>query len=484
VVSEPAAPGARLPPGKQALLAAWKRGSALPVKPVSPIPVRAPGTPVPLSIRQEWGLRQRVWLRGTLVDGANIFFIAWLDGPVDEEALASSALQLVRRHESLRMTVRRANGRIHLAISDEPAGSMQVIPAEGQSDEDVMTQATRFVLEPFDLVAGPLARMALYRLAPGRRLLAISAHHLVADGSSLGVALGELVELYAATRGSRPAALAPAAQYGDFAIWQRQQGGEAMRRDVEYWRPRLTGIRQLRLREPGPAAPEQAGPGSHDLSLRSETFGLLREWVQRAGVTLFMALVAATALAVSLVFGERDITIGCEAENRALPETRSMIGFLFNVVVLRVNLDPDMTLSEVLEHVRDVCLGAYAHSATPIEQVLSEVFPGRDPSTIPLFQLHFTLQPRLPRLALGDVRVRPADIAAAGTWYDLEFQLWQGTDDLSGLVSFDRASVSDHGARQVTDQVRAFLVAMMEHPGRRISAYGRGQPGDGAAAPR
>jgi hypothetical protein len=89
-----------------------------------------------------------------------------------------------------------------------------------------------------------------------------------------------------------------------------------------------------------------------------------------------------------------------------------------------------------------------------------------------LFQVHFTLQPRLPQFSLGEVRIEPADIASSDAGYDLEFQLWQGTDSLSGEVKFDRAAVGDRGAGQVTDSVRAFLEAMMDHPDRQISAYG------------
>lgn len=471
-MSDTTSRGAQLTPSKQALLAAWKRGSAQPVRQLPLIPVRAPGTPVPLSIRQEWSFRQQVWLQMKLVNAVNIFFIAWLNGQVDEAALASSVLQLVRRHESLRMTVRPGDERIHLAISDEPQGGMQVFAAGDQPDQAVMKQASQFVREPFDLVAGPLARMGLYRLTPVRRLLAISVHHLIADGSSLAVALGELAELYAATTQGRPPVLTPATQYGDYAIWQRQQGRDESRRDVEYWRPMLAGIPRLRFTGGDPAEPHQHGSGSRDIDFGTDTFARIRQWCQRAGVTLFMALLAATVLAVSELSGEQDITVGCEVENRSLPETRSMIGFLFNVVVLRVRLDGAMTLREVLEQVRSVCLGAYAHSATPIEQVLDEVFPGRDPSTIPLFQVHFTLQPRLPQLSLGDVRIEPADIASADTTYDLEFQLWQGTDNLSGQVRFDRVAVGDGGAGQVTGQVRAFLEAMMDHPDRQISECG------------
>lgn len=481
-MSDPSSRGAHLPPGKQALLDAWKRGSAQPIRPHSRIPLRVPGTPVPLSVRQEAIFRHRLWAQMKRMDATNIFFLAWLNGPVNEDALASSALQLVRRHEALRMRVQPNDGRVYLAISDEPQGEMQVFPAGTQSGQAVMAQASRFVREPFDLMAGPLARMGLYRLAQDRRLLAISAHHLIADGSSLMVALGEMAELYAAAADGRPPLLEPAAQYGDYVLWQRQQGGQEARKDAEYWRPRLTGIPQLRFRDGDPAQSHQRGAGALEIDLTAGLFARLREWSQRKGVTLFMALLAATVLAVSQLSGERDITVGCEAENRTLPETRSIIGFLFNVVVLRVTLGQDMTLHEVLEQVRVVCLGAYAHSATPIEQVLDEVFPGRDPTTIPLFQVHFTLQPRLPQFTLGGVRIEPADITSADTLYDLEFQLWQGTDSLSGEVRFDRAAVGDAGAGQVRNRVRAFLDDLMDHPDRRISAYGLRNSGGASTA--
>jgi hypothetical protein len=477
-MSDTPSPSAHLPPSKQALLAAWKRGSVQPVR-HSRIPLRAPDTPVPLSLRQESSFR-KIWSHWKLVDATNIFFIAWLNGQVDEEALAGSVRHLARRHESLRMTVRPGGERIYLVVSDEQQGEIQVFPAGGQSDQAVMMTASQFVQEPFDLVAGPLARMGLYRLSPVRRLLAISAHHLIADGASLAVALGELVELYTTTRAGRPLPTAPAIQYGDYTVWQRRQTGDESRRDVEYWRPRLTGIPRLCFRDGDPAQPHRQGTGSCDMDLGADIFAMVREWSQRTGVTLFMALLAATVLAVSELSGEQDIAVGCEAENRALPETRSMIGFLFNVVVLRVTLDEEMTLREVLEQVRTVCLGAYAHSATPIEQVLDEVFPGRDPATIPLFQVHFTLQPRLPRFALGDVQIEPADIASVDTGYDLEFHLWQGTDALSGQVRFDRTAIDDCGAEQVMGRMRAFLEAMMDHPDRRLSAYGLGSSGGGA----
>jgi len=460
-----------LSPIKQALLAAWKDGSARPVRHLSRIPVRPRGTPVPLSIRQESSFHH-LWLQMKLVDATNIYFIAWLNGQVDEDALATSLLQLICRHESLRMTVRPTAEGLYLAISDQPQARLQVFPAGSQSDQAVMMRAEKFVREPFDLVAGPLTRMGLYRLTSVRRLLAVSAHHLIADGSSLALALGEVVELYSAMKEGRPSTLGPATQYGDYAIWQRQQKGDQLRQDVEYWRPRLTDIPRLRFAENDPVQSHHHGWSSRDIDLGSDTLVRVQEWSQRTGITLFMALLAATVLAVRELSGEQDIAVGCETENRALPETQSMIGFLFNVVVLRVTLDDNMTLREVLEHVRAVCLATYSHSTTPIEQVLNEVFAGRDPSTIPLFQVHFTLQPRLPEFSLGDVWIEPTEIGSADTSYDLEFQLWQGADSLSGQVKFDRAAVGDSEATQLTSRIRTFLEAMMEHPNRQISVCG------------
>ncbi|PPT53539.1 condensation domain-containing protein, partial [Xanthomonas arboricola] len=51
---------------------------------------------------------------------------------------------------------------------------------------------------PFDLAAGPLVRGRLLRLDAHTHVLLLTQHHIISDGWSVGVLVGELGVLYRA----------------------------------------------------------------------------------------------------------------------------------------------------------------------------------------------------------------------------------------------------------------------------------------------
>ena len=72
-------------------------------------------------------------------------------------------------------------------------------------------------------------------------MLILAMHHIVTDGWSIGVLFRELGVLYEAFSKGQASPLAPLPiQYPDFAVWQRQWlQGEALDRELEYWREQL-----------------------------------------------------------------------------------------------------------------------------------------------------------------------------------------------------------------------------------------------------
>src|SRR5690606_28983746 len=58
---------------------------------------------------------------------------------------------------------------------------------------------------PFVLDRGPLLRVTLYQLRPNEHVVLLVMHHIVSDGWSMSVLLGELTERYRCYRdGSEP----------------------------------------------------------------------------------------------------------------------------------------------------------------------------------------------------------------------------------------------------------------------------------------
>src|SRR5262249_14852619 len=106
---------------------------------------------------------------------------------------------------------------------------------------------------PFDLARGPLLRAAprrpraprggllraaLLRLGSERQVALVTMHHIVSDGWSMAVLVGELWELYAAFLAGAPSPLPELPmQYAEFAAWQRRHlSGELLAAELGWWR--------------------------------------------------------------------------------------------------------------------------------------------------------------------------------------------------------------------------------------------------------
>src|SRR4029077_7051010 len=123
-------------------------------------------------------------------------------------------------------------------------------------------------LRAFDLSRGPLVRAALLRLVaePGeeRHVALLNLHHIVSDGWSMGVLVGEVTELYTALlTGRAPMLPRLAVQYADYAAWQRSWlRGEVLEAHRDHGRRALAGAREflaLPLDRPRPAVQTYRG---------------------------------------------------------------------------------------------------------------------------------------------------------------------------------------------------------------------------------
>src|SRR5580692_8676002 len=193
--------------------------------------------------------QRRMWVLDRLDPGQatyNVPWALWLDGPLDVPALGRAWAFVVARHEALR-TVFRAEGGMPVQVVDDDPGEAAVLtvaPGAGGLDGDGARSWLRELASvPFDLAVGPLVRATLLELAPGRHVLSLVAHHIVADGWSFRVLFRELADAYLVlAAGQQPALAGPALQYADFALWQAEHDEAGGYAGAEaFWRSELAG---------------------------------------------------------------------------------------------------------------------------------------------------------------------------------------------------------------------------------------------------
>src|SRR5438105_2930216 len=379
----------KLSPAKRALLDQWLKGGHAAETRI--IPRRSEDDTAPLSFAQ-----QRLWFLEQFEPGTATYHLSSalrLTGSLSIAALRRAFNEVLRRHEVLRacfpssggLPIQRINPHDQAALSVYDLSELGERWREAEAKRLTSQEAVRL----FDLARGPLFRAALLRLSPRRHLLLLTMHHIVSDGWSMGVLVGELTTLYSAFARGAPSPLAELPiQYADYARWQRRYlRGEVLERQLSYWRAQLAGAPPL-LELPADRA-RPAARSFRGASCRVEfDAGLtrrLRELSHGEGATLHMTLLAGFQLLLSRYAGQREVVVGTPVAGRTRAEVEGLVGMFVNTVALRTELGEGLTFRGLVARVRGVCVGAYAHQEVACERVVEELRPGREGGRTPLF---------------------------------------------------------------------------------------------------
>ncbi|MBV9076813.1 MAG: AMP-binding protein, partial [Methylobacteriaceae bacterium] len=357
---------------------------------------------VPLSYAQEglWFLDQL----GQAGAPYNLPLAVRLSGRLDVAALERSLTELVRRHESLRTRFELRDGEPAQVVEAPAPFRIDLIDLGALAEAERAARSEALVREigarPFDLARETLFRVSLLRLSDSEHVLAMTLHHIVSDGWSMGVLAAELSALYAAFVEGRPSPLAePQLHYADYALWQRRWlQGEELERQLGYWRERLRGVPamlDLPLDRVRPPAASHRGALLR-FALPQPLSRALADLGRRHNATLYMVLLSGFQALLGLWSGQDDIVIGSPIAGRTHRRLEGLIGYFVNMLALRARVTPAMSFLDLLSETRAAALDGFAHQAFPFDRLVAEIAPDRNLARHPVFQVEFSLQTQPP----------------------------------------------------------------------------------------
>ncbi|HEY9284478.1 MAG TPA: condensation domain-containing protein, partial [Pyrinomonadaceae bacterium] len=433
-----------LSPEMLARLSRRLKGRAKKSPAARPIPPRPEAAHYPLSFAQ-----QRLWFIDQYEPGSdayNCFEGIRIEGRLNVAALAQTLGEIVRRHESLRTTFTTADGEPAQLIHPHRPLPLNVVELRALGEDDRRRQAQRLAAEesrrPFDLAAGPLVRATLLRLGAAEHVVLFTMHHIVSDGWSMEVLVGEVAALYGAfTRGEESPLAELRVQYADYALWQRGRlEGKALEEQLAYWRAQLADappLLELPTDHPRPAAQGFRG-GARSFTLRPETARALQQLSRREGATLYMTLLAAFQTLLHRYTGQTDICVGTPLAGRDRVDLEPLIGFFVNTLVMRARIDASASFRQLLGQVRDTVLQAYAHQDVPFEQIVEQLQPDRNLSYTPVFQVVFALQnTQQSSLELPGLSFSTTSVESTTVKFDLTLIMREAGEGLAGSLEYN-----------------------------------------------
>ena len=457
----------------ESIEAARQAGQNLLAPPILPVPRNGD---LALSFAQ-----QRLWFFDQLEPGLSAYNIpaaVRLKGPLNLAALEQSLNEIVKRHESLRTTFGKVDGRPTQVIAPTltiklPVVDLRKLPAS-ERETEVRRLVTAEAQRPFDLSQGPLIRGTVLRLGDEEHVGLLTMHHIVSDGWSTGILVREVATLYVAfcAGGSSPLPALPI-QYADFAHWQRQWlQGEVLETQIAYWKKQLAGapaLIDLPTDHPRPAV--QTFRGAHQsLVLPKHLQEGFKALGRQEGVTLFMTLLAAFKVLLYRYTSQDDLIVGTPIANRNRLETEGLIGFFVNALVLRTDLSGNPSFRELLRRVREVCLGAYGHQDLPFDRLVEELHVKRDLSRNPLFQVMFVLHNApLRAVELPGLTLSPVEGDSETAHFDLTLQIVDTEQGLTAAFVYNTDLFEAGTIARMLGNFQTLLEAMVADPEQRLS---------------
>ncbi|MEM7050248.1 MAG: amino acid adenylation domain-containing protein, partial [Acidobacteriota bacterium] len=438
----------------------------------------------PLSFAQE-----RLWFIHQLDPGSPAYHVPVLlelTGDLDAAALTAAVGTVTAAHPVLstvfavdergaaRQRVRPSR-RSALAMVD--LGALPGPAASAEADRIVARETAR----PFALEHRPALRWRLLRLAAGRHRLHGVLHHLVADGWSLGLLLGQIVAAYREARsGRRIAPPVRSLSYLDHARRQRRSwaSGE-LEPELAFWRRRLAGLPRLEL-------PPLEGPPGADgrLPVRwsAERAERLEALARRLGVTPFAVALAAFQALLGRLSNQLDFAVGTPVAGRNRGDLEGLVGLLVNTLVLRADLGRPSPagaeagdevgaggrpgLAELSRRAASGLLEAQEHQELPFERLVADLAPAREAEGTPLIQVLIALQPPMPSPSLPGLELRSLPLAPGAAQMDLLLALARTPNGYDGYLEFRGSRLSAATAGRWLGAFESLLDAGLADPQR------------------
>ncbi len=398
-------------------------------KPAIPKPAVSGPRPslFPLSYQQE-----QLWVLDRFNPG-NAFYnipMTWrLKGDLNVARLEKSLQEVVRRHEILRtcFVMEREEPRQKVM---EPTFDVRLPVVDlrqlesGQREEQAKKVVAQEANKAFELSQAPLLRAVLVRTDEKEHILGLTLHHIICDDWSLGLLMKELGKLYEAYgRGKEPPLPELEMQYGEYALEQREGLSEGkFQQQMEYWKGQLEGMPQV-LELPTDhvrPAKESFRGASEQRILRIGLLEGLNALGRAEKASLLMTMLAAFQVLLMRYSGQQDFGVGTVVANRKRIETKDLIGFFLNTLVIRANLRGEPSFREMLRRVREAVLGGYEHQDLAFEKLVEELAPVRDVSRSPVFQVAFTLRRSIEgKPELGGLEMVPFELDPGTSKFDL-----------------------------------------------------------------
>ncbi|PNQ87653.1 non-ribosomal peptide synthetase, partial [Paenibacillus polymyxa] len=414
-------------------------------------------------------VQKRIYVLNQLDQGTayNISGVMKLDGVLDIQQLEQAFHQLIRRHEALRTTFHMINGEIYQRIHEHVDFRISVF----DGNEDSLAHMLQAFTQPFQLSEGPLLRVGLINLGEASYYLMVDMHHIISDGSSLGILMEEFARYY---EGSGNLLSPLRIQYKDFAAWQNEQNqyNEKIKLQETFWLNQFNDeipILGMPLDYPRPSVQSFEGSRIY-FAVDHECNRKLKQFMNETGATLYMVLLAVYNVVLSKYTGQEDIVVGSPVAGRLHEDLHRVIGMFVNTLGMRNKPIGSKTFNMFMDEVKQNALQCFENQDYSFEALVENLDIPRDMSRNPLFDTMFVLQNKSIEICeIEGLKLSPVPFDSGESKFDLTLYAQETDQGISFELEYCTQIFKKETMERMGRHFVRVLSQVISNPDRRLS---------------
>lgn len=396
----------------------------------------------------------------------NVYSAYRCKGKVNAEKFREVFQSLLDRHEALRTSFYEEGESIVQHIHSAAQLPFCYKEINGYSSEEIEAEIKSLV-RPFDLKREILFRISLLRTGEEDYVLVVDMHHIISDGVSSGILIGDFMKLY------QGETLAPNSyQYRDYSEWQNsKEYSKYISNQKNYW---LSEFEDRVLLSHIPYDFNRSGSQEEGrqiyFTLEKEEVLSLREIALSYSVSLFHVLLSCFYLMLYKLTGKTEIVVGVPVANRRHSEFEAVIGMFVNTLPIKLTFEEKESFQDILIRLSKKMNAALDNQEYQLDQLYEELASSQK-GKFKLFHESFLLQNmHIPKLQMGDISIEELPLKKDTTKFDLIFIGTEHEESITYETVYTRKYFKQETVEYAISIYKKIVSSIAREPNRNISS--------------
>lgn len=367
--------------------------------------------------------------------------------------------KLTELHEALRSNFVIVDEEIFLKVHKQSAINFQVHDIKRK---DIKSFIKEFDT-PFDLEKDILFKTALLR-SRGKTTIVFCIHHIITDGTSLGILLQNFIDLY-----NERTVPEPAFALKEYSCWKEMfNTTEAFRQQEEYWLQKFSNnipLLQLPYDHLRPKALNYSGSSLKGI-IDKDLFISIGQLASKNHTTEYAVLFSIFNAVINRFSRQNDFVIGTPIANRGIGNSDNIVGMLINTLPIRINIDNNLKYVDYLNNFSEDIFNDIANQYYYNEELAEQIKLKPEMNRNALFDVVFNMQNmQVPAFKLDGADLLPLENVTTTIKVDLTLDITPQKDHYELNVEFSTELFEEKTIKYFMDKYIKMLRVFTESPG-------------------